>query len=714
MAFAFFRRRQKMVIIIMAVLMVSFLIGFQGFQTLFAKKPGDRILGRTDQGEIRVRDTEMARADLDIVRMTGLADSRAPTSVEFTVLNRQENPALAYALLLQEAEKNKIRISRIDLDSFFARMGLADETYKDFLSSLRSASRISEKQLRAACARWLMIHRMYLASWVQCPPSELEVGYFCRDFYEKIDLRIVRFGAEKFMDAVQKDIDPNEFQQHFLRHRTKLAGQFEDENSFGFGYLVPNRVRIRYILIAQEVVARATRPSEEQVRKYYMDHRDEFVLKLPSTQSQPTTAGDDSPKPGEIRKTLADAKAEIIEKLSGPAVQSNLQLVVGKVRDLLAEYSMAKPMTMDAYQWVRSKMLRQAEADEILQRRISVAIEQQPLEDAAARLARVAQLEAICFPWGEHGELSLDPSIKVTVKGENITLAEALRQLGESAKWPAIQWGMCEGFKKALFPVGGPGAADFFPVTVKETPLLSAREMQKDDVLNYTAEPGVERSNVLLRAFTAEPFSGGQVREAMKVGDDGPMMTVWGRRPGLLLWRLTEAVGSRALDKLDDDVRKQVEQDILTQRAFDLAYQRAQTIKTLADFEAADANADFEAINTGTFARKNPMTGQYTSIGKLELPPNPAILKYFVDAAFALAPVDEQVPPIGLIRMPSTREVLVMRQIGYEPMTREDYELHYRPYMIQRLWQLSWEQSFMRWFSLQAIGQRVGFVAERR
>ena len=32
MLFGFFRRRQKMVIIIMAVLMVSFLIGFQGFQ----------------------------------------------------------------------------------------------------------------------------------------------------------------------------------------------------------------------------------------------------------------------------------------------------------------------------------------------------------------------------------------------------------------------------------------------------------------------------------------------------------------------------------------------------------------------------------------------------------------------------------------------------------------------------------------------------------
>ena len=76
MAFAFFRRRQKMVIIIMAVLMVSFLIGFQGFQTLFAKKPGERVLGRTTQGEIRVRDTEMARSDLDVVSMTGLGDRR--------------------------------------------------------------------------------------------------------------------------------------------------------------------------------------------------------------------------------------------------------------------------------------------------------------------------------------------------------------------------------------------------------------------------------------------------------------------------------------------------------------------------------------------------------------------------------------------------------------------------------------------------------------
>lgn len=712
MAFAFFRRRQKMVIIIMSVLMISFLIGFQGFQMLLAGKPGKMALGRTDQGEIRVNHTDRARADLKLVGMTGISDRRAPTSVEFLFLCRQKNAALAYALLLQEAEKNDIRISRIDLDSFFARLGLVDEAYKDFLSYLGSVEKVPEKQLRAACARWLMIHRMYLTSLVQFPPSELEVSYFCRDFHEKIDLRIMRFPAGKFMDAVDKKIDPNELLRQFTKYRTTPADVFEDENSFGFGYLLPDRVRIRYIHIAREVVARAARPSEEDVRKYYMKHRDEFVLKPPSRPA--TAAADDAPGPMESRKTLADAKAEIIDKLSGPAVQSRLQAVADKVRDLLAEYSMTKPMTTDAYQWARSKMVRQAEANEALQRRISVAIEQQPLEQAVDRLARVARLEVICFPWGDHGKMSLDPSIKVTIKGENITLTEALRQLCVSAKWPEIQWGMCEEFGKALFPVGGPGAVDFFPVVVKETALLNPSELQKDDILNYTLEPGVERSNVLVRAFTSQPFTGGQVREAMKVGDDGPMMAVWGPRSGLLLWRLTEAARSRALDKLDDDVRRKAENDILTRRAFELAYQRAQKIKSVADFEADDANADFEAINTGTFARKNLVTGQYSTVAKLELPSNPAILKFFVDAGFALAPTDEQVPPIGLIRIPAIREVLVMRQIGYEPMTREDYEQHYRPHMIQRLWQLSWENSLMRWFSLPEIRRRVGFVAAER
>ena len=38
MAFAFFRRRQKMVIIIMVVLMVAFLIGFKGFESILERR----------------------------------------------------------------------------------------------------------------------------------------------------------------------------------------------------------------------------------------------------------------------------------------------------------------------------------------------------------------------------------------------------------------------------------------------------------------------------------------------------------------------------------------------------------------------------------------------------------------------------------------------------------------------------------------------------
>ncbi|MFW6065737.1 MAG: hypothetical protein ACOC9S_02860, partial [Planctomycetota bacterium] len=60
MAFAFFRRRQKLVIIIMAVLMVAFLVGFQGLQQLVSGNRGERTLGTSRWGELVNRDLERA------------------------------------------------------------------------------------------------------------------------------------------------------------------------------------------------------------------------------------------------------------------------------------------------------------------------------------------------------------------------------------------------------------------------------------------------------------------------------------------------------------------------------------------------------------------------------------------------------------------------------------------------------------------------------
>src|SRR5690554_5472185 len=104
MAFAFFRRRQKMVIIIMVVLMVAFLIGFRGFEIIFDRKIEKQSIGETRHGSIRYADIYSAEHDLNILANIGLARpmgqsySYVPGSIEFQMItSRNNDPARTYA-----------------------------------------------------------------------------------------------------------------------------------------------------------------------------------------------------------------------------------------------------------------------------------------------------------------------------------------------------------------------------------------------------------------------------------------------------------------------------------------------------------------------------------------------------------------------------------------------------------------------------------------
>lgn len=751
MAFGFFRRHQKMVMIIMVVLMVSFLITLQGFQQFVTKDRNELPLGKTQAGDILIGDSLTAQSDIGLLEVVMGNFPQAPTNEAFTALVRvnqeqRQDPYLAYALLLAEARAAKVRVSDVDIDSFLASAGVVESLYQQLLDIAQSRMRLTESDVRAAIGRWLTIHKMFTLALVETPPSEEEIRYLCRDFYEKVNLRILRFSAERFLDEVPKTVDPNQVKAQFDALRNVPPDQVPDENATGIGYRQPDRVKILYMYFPRAAIERAVRPSDEEVRKYYDAHEAELLrpahpasipatasapsttsaaatasapstASAPATQSQPATAAAPAPAPEAnvpmVRMSRSEARPMILQTLRTEAVPARMEDLLTRVRSLLAEYPAAKVTDVSPYEWVRNRMMMPAEAQAALQTRITVSIEGRRLDEAIEWLAKKAGLAAIAFPWGQAGDKSIDPGILVSVSGKEITLEEALQQVGQSAKWLPIEWGMCTGFDKVLFPTGGEGGADFFPVVVRQTPLLDVPAMMKDDILANTVTSPPMRANVAGIAFNSQPLAP-QFPDALKVGVDGPAMNVGGPKPGGLLWRIVEAVPGHAPEQLTEDIRRQVEKDIRTRQALDLAYQRAARIDTVGGFEAADANGEANAIDTGFFARRTGSLG-WSVPPALGLPNSPAVRKAFVDAAFALAPGEIEPAPIGRIRMPCIREVLVMRRTGYQPLTQEDYETLYRQQVLYRLYVGGQQyagvlqQSYLIWFDLRAVAQRVGW-----
>jgi hypothetical protein len=733
MAFAFFRRRQKMVIIVMVVLMAAFLVGSQGFRMLLESIPAKEVVGTTTEGDLKRAQVWTAQADLDVLsrvfptvvtygrdgRERPQIDPRRPTALAFLLLTRQEaDAALAYALLLMEADKLGVRVRDEDVDDFFLRdLGYGQEGYGQLVEGLRVSAKLPESRLREAAGRWVRIHRAYARAAVDAVPSETELAALARDLHEQINLRVLQVPAEDFLDEVA---EPNrrDVVRHFGRYRAEIPGAAEAVSSFGFGYRMPNRVAVLYMLIREDVIAPLVQPAEEDIQRYYQKHKRQFVR---GGRQQPISA---------VWSDIADIlRADAAERTVDRFAQQLSAAVDAYATQAAAETA------LNPYEWaVRQVTVPAEQTRAVLARTVRPALRDVPIDRAVDALAAQADLTTIRYPYGADANATLDPNVRVTLAGE-MTLGQALDRIAAQARWPAPQWAMCTEFPGVLFARGRRG----FPVFVEQTDLLTLKQLRDDEILGAAQDPATGEP-LALRALRVAPFVQPNQRDdprILKLHQNGPPMEVFsfdGPR-GRLLWRVVEASGKHTPAALTDEIEARVVRDLKIQAAFAKAYQAAQQFDTAA-FEQAVEDGNYAVSETGLFARKIDVPGvagvfRYPDLPLLQLPLDPslppevrrrrqdALLKAFIDRvfspAFGLLPEepDPPYPPksaaVAVLRVPALRRVLLLRRIGYQPLVESDYREGIRTELIHRLIVLRDQLGAGRWFSASAVQHRLQF-----
>ncbi len=761
MALQFFRRRQKLVIFIMVILMVSFLIGGYGLSQAFQRGRGSQIVGTSKLGKMTMAD--LTGADVDLFVLEILNRTVSNENFASLMVNEGEVP-LAYALLLKEATKSSVIVTDEDVDAFLLQRGLEGARLQSFLSALKPrVPSLTANRLRSIVARWLRVEKFFghMTFFAACPArrgavaSDQEMQHLYCDLAEMIDLRIAVIKAEDFHEEAA---EPNDeaIQAQFQTYRIDPPGRPSEKNPFGFGYAQPHRADVRYLLIRQDVLERAVRPTDEELRAHYISHRASYVKKVPLA-SQPASgsttapAGETSSQPVSFREepmTFSQAKAQIVKELSDLAVRKAVESLVGQAKAWMDRYaSETHGSAANAYEYVLARMTAPAEA--VLAKKITdVHLRAQALEPAVAALAEKAGLETIVFPWGKQGDRTLDPNVKVTIEADSLMLGEALDKLCVQLKWPKLKWAMTPGLKGILFSMGGDDGVDFFPIQIRHTASLDVSEMMADEVLGHSYTSADEP---LVRiVFTAQPFrpsaagSGG-----MKVGEDGPGMIVTTPRPGRLLWQLASAEPAHAPLRLDDvpGLKDKVIKDIRTRTAFERAVEKAQQLREQASkvgLSAAAKKAGLGTFQTGLFSRRleiSPrrqyqmmasMTGRVspaalalqepfayplTKVEGLDLP-SAEIMQTFMNAAFTLVPSNIEPPyptwppTTGVVPLPFVRWVLVMERTGYEPPVIGEYAKVKEVIAAQLDLNSLWRHRIV-WFSMPSIVQRLEFRSSR-
>jgi len=736
MALGFFRRRQKMVIIIMVALMVSFLVGSYGFNMLFSTDPMKDQIGRTRAGEVLRRDWYSAQADLEVLGSIGLGNPYRyppwPTETAYLQLTRGNGDRAgdAYMLLLAEAKAAGILVSEADVDAFFAEIGCFGNSYKELMSELRSRRRWTEKTVRYVVRNWLLINKGFAESNVNCPPSETEVRLTYRDVTEQIDLRVMRLKAEDYLEDVP---DPNQasIDGHFNRYRTCFPGRTRKVDDMGFGYRQPGRASVQYLLVRGEVLERITEPAFDLVIDYYNRNKGEFVKKVPvgppATKAAGAASQPASRPTRDVQMTFAEAKEQIVEKLRSEAVQARMDEVVSLVENKVRRFLEGRGDPNQAFASVREEMTRSAEKalGVVLQ---GVKIDGTPLDEAVAALARAARLRAICYPWGTHGSQTLLPSVTVTLQADGITLGEALERIGEQVKWPPegsgkLHWALCEGFKGVLFSVRAQvRGVDFFPLSVNRTAPSTFTELSEDGVLGYAFASPARGRTLAQIVFSAKGLSTNPRETSMAtVGQMGTRMYVMGDKTGRLVWRLVAIEEEHMPRALIDrpELRGQVVKDLKLVAAFKKATDAAGKIEDAAKkfgLETVAARQKRETFTTDLFARKT-FTGDWSDVPKLDLSTR-ELRAYVIGEAFSLVPKNVEPgqpkgpPAVRVVSVPVKGEVLMMERIGFRPVVGPEYEQFGRIAMARFLSYSRQRALQTIWFDLRTILQRVGFTKQ--
>lgn len=710
MAFSFFRKRQKLIFVIMVVLMVSFLIGFQGLSMIFKSDPGKEPFGTTRYGELTRQEVSAAQAHLGLLRE--FADGFGINSPMFvawqalTMGNEENSVALAYAMLQKEARARNHVITEREIDITIEQLKANGLPFDQRITLLRQNQNIPLKQVRSVLAGWLSVYKTYRASNVLIPPSQKQLRELFVDLNEQIGLEVLTVSAKAMLDKIGQPSD-EQITEQFNEYRNRAAWRFNGLESFPFGYLLPPRAQIQYLFIDRQPIARAAVPSDEEIARWI--------------DGNPEALGGVAPD------DYATSRAIARRELKGQIIQTRFQQVLGKVQATLRELVDAEATTTgpSANLYAQAESMLTLPADDLLTRKVPVvAIRQQPLHEAIDTLAKLTDppIQSICFPTGKHGQIEISPTLKVTLVGRDMTLAEALEKIASQVKdLPPLKWACFEGLDEVIFPVEG---VRFFPVRAGQTLLADADTLSAEPLLAgaMLVDPNFRRRPVplLAVAFQVDPL----VEDgSLRIGQPGPIMDVYGERTtGQLLWEVSAARPSEAPAEMTDAIRAKVIDDWRLAQAWTLAVKQAEQITTpqqMVDWAKAH---DDELIDTGLFARRQQYAlglGAYqrTRVPKLNFSDrqNLTVDAFFADKVFdALSPkeLSSDYPKLGtdVLAVPLKCELYtaVARRNNFRPAMQDEYR-QIEPELVRTLQTEQRFEDYRQWFAWPQVKLRTGF-----
>ena len=144
---------------------------------------------------------------------------------------------------------------------------------------------------------------------------------------ERIDADFVKIDAKPLIDE-NTDIMDAQIQQQFDTYKTAVGGNSTDDNPFGFGYKLPKRVQLEYMIVLMDDVSKQIeKPTTEAVEEYYSSNIARFQTTEPSDPNDPESE--------KIVKTrsFVEVEADIHRALEAEKSLTQANILFNEIKD---------------------------------------------------------------------------------------------------------------------------------------------------------------------------------------------------------------------------------------------------------------------------------------------------------------------------------------------------------------------------------------------
>ncbi len=367
----FRKNNTKIMAVVVIVLMVGF-IGGSALSYLLNPGKGDKeAMGYAGSRKIRYYDREVARQELEIMQQLGVPRVFQRLGIGGLVMSQllfpNERMSGDMAAAAQQAiQQNGYRISNRQLADVFKDTAytpevlwllLRDEAqaagmyyspeqsrqtlvqlldpqngmpgYSLGMQAVVNRYRIPEEQILKTFGRLISVFQYADLICANENLTEAELRHLVSWEGEGLDTEFVQFKASDFAD---KKATPTaaEMQAQFEKYKGTPAGAVSETNPFGFGYKLPDRVQMEYLVVKlDDVLAAIKKPTQEDAEKYYQQNRESrYTTETPTDPNNPK-----SPTKKET-KSFSEVSDEIYKQLTQERVVAKAEQILTEAKNV--------------------------------------------------------------------------------------------------------------------------------------------------------------------------------------------------------------------------------------------------------------------------------------------------------------------------------------------------------------------------------------------